>query len=425
MRSIVRSIVRLAAAIAIASHFGSAVAAAQSSADLDVQKYTFSDPAAANADVTYFIWVFNNGPDAAQNVVLTDALPAGVTFKSANVFYPEGGSCTLDASSQTLGCNFGTLPAYEGDYVEVVVRAPSVAGAIVNTATVASSTPDPDSANNTSSVSTQVVVFNLSDLAVTMKASANSVLVHRAVTFTTTVTNLGPQNAAGVQLSFNPPFLADIISMKPSQGTCAPAAYTIDCLLGPLAAGAGATVTLEVKPQKDGFALTSAFASGYGDPSFFDPNDLNNFAHVAVDVNYPGNADPAFTTTTSQNIPYATFVYNPCSGEYIALSGTAHQVVSLTFSRQHTSGNTFTNYQGLTGVGLDSGTIYRATGVSRIGTGLSLVFTGWFPQEFSMLDNVRLAGGGATLLLHQNLHLTVNANGTYTSVVDNLVLECK
>ena len=33
-----------------------------------------------------------------------------------------------------------------------------------------------------------------------MTASASAVLVHRSVTFTTTVTNLGPHDAAGVQL---------------------------------------------------------------------------------------------------------------------------------------------------------------------------------------------------------------------------------
>jgi uncharacterized repeat protein (TIGR01451 family) len=418
--------VRLALVMLIASHFGSGLAAAQPGADLGVDKYTFFDRVATGSSLTYSIDIFNHGFDEAENVVLTDVLPAGVTFESVEVFYPEGASCTFDEPSRTLTCQLGTFAAFDGASLGLYVQTPSFAGTIVNTATVASSTPDPYADNNSSTVSTEVVEFNLSDLAVTMTASANTVLVHRAVTFTSTVTNLGPQDAAGVQLSLSPPFLADIISVKASQGTCTTTADNIDCLLGPLTTGAVATVTLVVKPQKDGFALTFASVSGYGDPAFFDPEMNNDFAYLSVDVNYPGKADPAFSTTTSQVVPYSMYLYNPCAGEVVHLSGMLRQVVSLTFSNTHYRTNTFTNFQGITGTGLSSGTAYRATGGSRTGTGLNLVFNGVYPREVTILDNVRLVGdGGNTLLLHQNTHFTINANGSYTAVVDNPRLECK
>ena len=324
MKSFVRSIVPIAVATLVAMHFFSAAAAAQS-ADLSVQKYTFADPAAADANFTYFMDVFSEGPDDAQNVVLTDVLPPGVTFVSADSF-PAGLPCTFDAPSHRLRCELGTLVAYDAAFIQMTVRAPSTPGTIVNTATVSSSTPDPNPDNNSSTASTEVVRFNLSDLKVTVTASANPVLVHRAVTFTTTVTNLGPHAAAGVQLSLSPPFLADILSVTPSQGTCTTTTDSIDCALGAMAIGASATLTLEVKPQTDGFALTTAFVSGYGDPLFFDPNSDNDFASVSVDVNYPGNADPALTQTSHQTIPYAALVENTCSGDIIYLSGTVREV---------------------------------------------------------------------------------------------------
>jgi len=34
-------------------------------------------------------------------------------------------------------------------------------------------------------------------------------------------------------------------------------------------------------------------------------------------------------------------------------------------------------------------------------------------------------GGGDSLLLHQNTHVTIHADGTVTAIVDNARLECK
>ena len=307
----------------------------------------------------------------------------------------------------------------------MTVRAPSYSGTIVNAASVSSSTSDPNPDDNTATVSTEVVQFNLSDLAVKVTASANPVLVHRAVTFTTTVTNLGPHAAAGVQLSLSPPFLADILSVTPSQGTCMTTTDSIDCSLGAMAIAAGATLTLEVKPQTDGFALTTAFVSGYGDPLFFDPNSENDFASVSVDVNYPGNADPALTQTSHQTIPYPALVENTCSGDIIYLSGTVREIVSLTSNKNRVRGNTLTDYRGITGIGLLSGKTYRASGGSRTGTGLSLVFNGWYPYEFTSVDKVRLVANDERLWLHENLHLTINGNWTYTATVNNATVQCK
>src|SRR5439155_18369134 len=130
----------------------------------------------------------------------------------------------------------------------LVVRTPSTPTTMVNTAQVFSTTPDPNSANNSSSLTINVVVFELSDLAVTMSTSAGSVLVHRAVTFTSTITNNGPSTATSVTWAASPPFLADIVSVTPSQGVCTTTPDEITCQLGAITAGAMATVAFEMKP---------------------------------------------------------------------------------------------------------------------------------------------------------------------------------
>jgi uncharacterized repeat protein (TIGR01451 family) len=427
VKSFVRSVVFVAIAMLAVSQLGAGVAAAQS-ADLTIEKWVFGlpdRPIAADAPFEYKIMAFSNGDSAAENVVVTDVLPPGVVFESADVSWPEGASCAFDGPSHTVTCNLGTLDAFDASFIDLHVRAPSVAGTIENTATVSASTPDPVSENNSFTVSTEVVVFSLSDLAVTVEASAGSVLVHRSVTFTTTVTNNGPQDAASVQLSLFPPANADI-SVTPSQGACELSELDIyECLLGPLASGASATVIMEVKPQKDGFALLFAAASS-SDPSFYDPDSLNDFDSSVVFVSYPGNADPAFTTMEHQVVPLSGFLYNPCADEFIAISGELRQVVSSTFSSNRFRTNTYTSFHQLSGVGVTSGTEYRGHGASRTGTGLSLVKNDQFPRHVTTVDTFTLIGDdGSKLLLHQNTHFTINANGTFTSTVDNPILECK
>ena len=427
MNPLSRSILRLAAVSSFIWLLAAGVAAAQS-ADLEIQKWTFADPAAANATVSYFMMVFNNGPDPAPNVVVTDVLPPDTTFQLAlpDAFNPA--ACSFDAATRTVTCTVSQLDAYDSAFFQIDVKAPPYEGSITNTATVTSSATDGNPDNNSSSVTTPVVVFNLSDLAVTTTASASSVLVHRAVTFTTTVTNNGPHDAAGVELTLNPPFLADITSLTSSQGSCTVSNSfgDLDCLLGPLAVGASATVTLEVKPQKDGFALLVAFVSGYGDPGFLDPNSSNDFAHVVVDVNYPGNAAPAYSQTTSQVIPYSTLIYNPCTEDILSLDGTIRQVVSIMENNHHFSTNAYTNYSDLSAVGLLSGTSYTIHGSSRTGSDLNLNFGGWWPREVTTNDTLTLVGDdGTTLQLHENTHITINADGSYTSLVDNPTLTCR
>jgi uncharacterized repeat protein (TIGR01451 family) len=426
VKSFVRSVCVAIATLAV-SQLGAGVAAAQS-ADLGIEKWVFGlpgAPVAADVPFVYSIMVFNNGNDAAQDVIVTDVLPPGVVFESADLSWPEGASCAFDDTSDTVTCSLGTLDAFDASFIDFHVRAPSVAGTIENTATVSASTPDPVSENNSFTVSTEVIVYILSDLAVTTTASGVP-LVHRAVTYTATVTNLGPQDAADVQLSLFPPANADITSVTPSQGTCSLSELEIyECALGPVASGASATVTMVVKPQTDGLALLFAAASS-SDPSFFDPNSLNDFDSAVVFVSYPGNADPAFPVTTSQVVPFEMFVLNPCNGDIIHLSGELRQVVSSMFSRNRFRTSEYTNFNGLTGVSLIDGTTYVARGGTRTGSGRSLVFNpGLFPHQFTVVDNFQLIGGGHTLLLHQNTHFTINADGTFTSTIDNPIVECK
>ncbi len=71
-------------------------------ADLTVIKYSSPNPVVAGLPLRYTIVVTNHGPRRAENVTVTDTLPAGVTFRSASA------DCTEQAT--VITCALGTLP---------------------------------------------------------------------------------------------------------------------------------------------------------------------------------------------------------------------------------------------------------------------------------------------------------------------------
>ena len=131
-------------------------------ADLAVTATNTPNPVAAGSNLSYAIVVTDNGPDPAQGVRLSTAVPAGTIFVSFTT--PAGWSATTPAvggtgalSATTTGVAAGGAGA--GSFTLVVRVDPGAAnGSIVGlTAQVASTTADPVAANNTATASATVV----------------------------------------------------------------------------------------------------------------------------------------------------------------------------------------------------------------------------------------------------------------------------
>lgn len=91
----------------------------------------------------YSLTASNTGGVAADNVVISDVLPANVAFVSAT------DPCTFDSGTSTLTCDEGTLGVGDNVTETVTVKALGPAGtAIVNTATV---TPEDGTPNDNTS----------------------------------------------------------------------------------------------------------------------------------------------------------------------------------------------------------------------------------------------------------------------------------
>jgi hypothetical protein len=133
----------------------------------------------------------------------------------------------------------------------------------------------------------------------------------------------------------------------------------------------------------------------------------------------------ASTVTTSQEFPFNLTVFVPCAnggaGELVTLSGSLHDLFHVTLDGAGGFRVVFLdNPQGVSGTGLTTGAKYQATGVTRD------TFGGRVGSVETFVNNFRIigAGPGNNFMVHENLHVTVNANGTLTAFVDNFSATC-
>jgi len=124
--------------------------------DVSVTK-TGNDPGpdgafAQGESVTYTITVTNTGPSRASNVVLTDALPAGLSFSSVT---PGGPTCTQ--STGTVTCTWSTLDPSATQNVSITATITASQTQITNTASATRAETDTNAANDSDAEPINVV----------------------------------------------------------------------------------------------------------------------------------------------------------------------------------------------------------------------------------------------------------------------------
>src|SRR5262249_55555735 len=143
-----------------ANNSASDTASVKAAADLAVSMSHTPEPVLAGANLTYTVTVTNNGPSAATAVTLTDTLPHGSTLVSAT---PTRGTCS---GTWSLSCSIGNLAKGATTTTTIVVTAPTTAGSISSTASVAGNETDLVPGNN--SASDSATVKPVADLAVSI-----------------------------------------------------------------------------------------------------------------------------------------------------------------------------------------------------------------------------------------------------------------
>lgn len=119
-----------------------------------VSQSSSNDVVRLSQDVTYNLSITNSDPLVnATQVVLTDVLPANLSYKSASVLQGVG-SCV--EALGTVSCNFAQIPSNSGvASVSIVATAPATAQSILNMASIAYPEDDTNLNNNQSSVVTE------------------------------------------------------------------------------------------------------------------------------------------------------------------------------------------------------------------------------------------------------------------------------
>lgn len=112
---------------------------------------------------TYTFQVKNAGPFTADAVTFTDTLPAVLPANGAAVSFvlpptaiitSPPASCTV--TGQTVSCEIGDMPVGSQATIVISTTAPADPQTIVNTASIATTTPDRNAANQSASVTVQI-----------------------------------------------------------------------------------------------------------------------------------------------------------------------------------------------------------------------------------------------------------------------------
>ena len=256
-------------------------------ASLSLAKSAAPGALRAGERVTFTLTARNGGPSAAQDVVIRDTLPDGLT-----AVLPLPAGCT--ATGQEIACTVGTLAA--GADAERVIAAdvdPAARGTLRNTAVVTSPTPDDEPSDD--SAAADVTVTGEADLGVTKTVDPAQARAGELVTYTLTVTNGGPSTAVAAMLADTARAGLAFQDVAPAAG-CDVSAATLQCALGDLAPGASRTFTLtaRIDPAATGDLVNAATVAT--DTS--DPNPANDTASATVTAS--PSADVALTKTATQ-----------------------------------------------------------------------------------------------------------------------------
>jgi uncharacterized repeat protein (TIGR01451 family) len=187
--------------------------------------------------------VTNDGPDTANEVILSDPLPASLLFQSITPA-PTFTCTTPDVGTNgTITCIGGPLAdGATASFILVTTIAASATGSIVNGVAVGTSDSDPVDGNSGDTAGG--VLVGTADVTITKTTPATQAPTGSTITYTITVRNNGPDEATNVIVNDDLPAGLQFISATPSQGTCN-AADPLSCNLGTIVDDGVATITLQ------------------------------------------------------------------------------------------------------------------------------------------------------------------------------------
>ena len=257
--------------------------------------------AIGGAPIVYTLQVSNTGPSVAALVDVSDSLPDGVQFSTATASRSGGGAGQCSGPT----CRFSNLAVGETATMTVtgVVLASLPDGQILtNLASLSSSTSDPNSANNSASISTGVI--NRTDLQLTKIDLTDPVDLTEGFLYELVAVNPGPSDAQNVVIT---DALDSRVDFYGASLGCSHSSGLVTCNVGTLPANSSARYLISVAPNN---VLSGTILSNHAGitGTTVELNPANNLAGpiTTTVVQKPGlQADLSVTKETSQTTIYA------------------------------------------------------------------------------------------------------------------------
>ena len=281
------------------------VVASATQADLALTTTASPNAVLAGDDITYTQTVTNNGPATATGATFTEATPTNTTFQSVSA--PAGWTCTTPAigATGTIACTNPSVASGVAADIVVVLNVPSTvtAASITAASSVSATTSDPNSANNSTSVTTNVIVA--CDLTVTNSGTPSPVTAGSNITYTQTITNHGPANCSSATLTEPTPANTTFVSVAAvttggGTWTC-PNTGPISCTNVSVTPGSVGTITAVFKVNAGTAAGTLITDTDTGSTGTRDTNPSDNSATVTIAVSSATQADLSVTNSGSPN----------------------------------------------------------------------------------------------------------------------------
>ncbi|WP_367288097.1 DUF11 domain-containing protein [Laspinema palackyanum] len=243
--------------------------------DLSLTKTVDNATPLLGQNVTFTITLNNSGPGNATGVEVRDQLPAGLNFVSST---PTLGTYDSKTGLWTVG-----TVSNGGSATLTIVATVTTSLAVINTAEVIAtnetdtdSIPGNNNLNEDDQASSVPVIAQESDLSLRKSVDNLNPTVGDTIAYTVTLTNNGPSDATGVQITDQLP--AGLTYISDNSG----GAYNRTTGLwtvGNLANGATITLTVSARVDTVNEVINTASITASDQP---DPNNSNNRGTVTI-----------------------------------------------------------------------------------------------------------------------------------------------
>ncbi len=250
-------------------------------ADIGLTKQVDRESARFNDVLTYAIDVVNNGPAAASQVRVEDALPSGITLADVNA---PGWNCQVTQAA--VSCELmDDLGVGEMRGITLTGRVNVSSGSIENEAVVTAATQDLEPGNNSDQATTSVIgPQQAADLEITLNDSVDPVLTGDPFDYQLVLRNNGPAMASDydVRGMLPPGLTVDSVSSGEKLDCEIEAAQLICRSVGNLEVNLDQQITLSVRAPDESSELSFSVET--------------RFVGLGLDDNPSNNTDTETTT---------------------------------------------------------------------------------------------------------------------------------